>query len=92
MWVNASAILFEEKLILLTGNNQKSKQRKSHEGSHLKGNAGGVPGGQWLGLHASTVGNMGLIPDQGAKILHAAATAKTFFFFFLKQIRMTQKQ
>jgi len=29
MCENASAILFEEKLILLTGNNQKSKQEKA---------------------------------------------------------------
>lgn len=52
---------------------------------------GESPGGQWLGLHASTVGNMGLIPDQGAKILHAARHGQNIFFF-LKQIRMTQKQ
>ena len=27
---------------------------------------------QWLGLHASTAGGTGLIPGQGAKVLHAA--------------------
>ena len=26
---------------------------------------------QWLELHASTAGDMGLIPGQGTKILHA---------------------
>ena len=40
---NASAILLEEKLILLTGNNQKSKQEKAMKEGTLKGNSGGIP-------------------------------------------------
>ena len=44
---------------------------------HIKCITNGKKGGgdtflvQWLGLQASTVGRTGLIPDWGAKILHA---------------------
>ena len=31
---------------------------------------------QWLGLHASTVGNVGLIPGWGTKIPHAKKQTK----------------
>ena len=31
---------------------------------------------QWLGLHASTAGGTGLIPDQGTRILHTTQAEK----------------
>ena len=31
---------------------------------------------QWLGVHPSTAGGMGLIPGQGTKILNAAGNGK----------------
>ena len=36
-----------------------------------KGAVGNSLAVQWLRLHASTTGGMGLIPGQGTKILHA---------------------
>lgn len=43
--------------------NKKTESRKS-------------PGGQWLGLHASTARDMGLIPGWGTQTPHAAQCQK----------------
>ena len=39
---------------------------------HIKGILGEYPGGQWLGLQASTAGDPVLIPSRGKKILQTA--------------------
>ena len=45
------------------------KKRKQQAVKHQRGISLAV---QWLGLHTPTAGDMGSIPGQGTKILHAA--------------------